>query len=54
MTKRQIRLLAYMLVGIYIRIAFPMDIAPGWVNGTMLLTSMIFFWVSYFALLKTD
>ena len=53
MTKRQIRLLAYMLVGIYVRIVFPIDIAPDIVNGMALIAGLIIFWGSFFLLLET-
>ena len=53
MTKKQVKLLAYMLAGIYVRIAFPIDIAPDIVNGIMLLAGLIIFWGSFFLLLET-
>ena len=53
MTKKHVKLLAYMLVGIYVRIVFPIDIAPDIVNGMTLIAGLIIFWGSFFLLLET-
>ena len=51
MTKKHVKLLAWMLVGVYIGIRFPMDIYPGWLNFGVQLAGVIAFWVSVINLL---
>ena len=54
MTKKHVKLLAYMLVGIYVRIVFPIEALSAWTNLVMQLAGVIVFWVSAYKLTQED
>ena len=54
MTKRHVRLLAWMLVGMYIRIVFSVSVYPDWVNLAIRIAGLIMFWLSAYQLLTDD
>ena len=54
MTKRHVKLLAWMLVGMYIRIVFSVSVYPDWANFAIRMAGLIMFWVSAYKLLMDD
>ena len=50
MTKKHVKSLAYMLVGIYVRMVFPIEALSAWTNLVMQLAGVIVFWVSAYKL----
>jgi len=54
MTKKHVKLLAWMLVGIYIRMIFSVSIYPDWANFAIRMAGLIMFWVSAYKLLMDD
>jgi len=50
MTKKDAKLLAWMLVGLYVEVSFPIGVFPDWLNLGVQLAGMIAFWVSAYKL----
>ena len=50
MTKKHVELLAWMLIGMYVRITFSSGAMPPWLNLGIQLAGLIVFWVSAYKL----
>ena len=53
MTNRQIRCIAFMLFGIYMRIFLPLAGAPAWVNLALGISAWAAFWFGFYTIMKT-